>query len=100
MPNPAPQRLDKMPGACGRERDHVDDAVGPERRDLCAERPRPLLSIAIDRHRLHRRPGAVRLIRLGLPAADIDDVMPRFDQHWNEIRADMPAATDDDYSHF
>ncbi len=99
MPDLAPQGFGDLLRALEGERDHVDDGIGVERRDPRAERPRLVLGDAIRRDGLYIRPGSVRFIGLGLPAADIDDFVARLNQHRHQIGAHVTAASDNDDPH-
>ena len=65
-------------------------------RMLPAEGAGLLLGVAVERRpSAHRLPGGVRLVRLALAAADVDDLEAGLDQPRHQIGADMAAAADD-----
>src|SRR4051812_2653037 len=88
-----------MLSTCQRKTDHVDDNVRLERTNLRAEVAGLFGSRTVDGHRLHLLPGAIRLIRFALLAADIDHVKPRFHQPGHKISSHMAGATDYDNTH-
>jgi hypothetical protein len=91
----AAQRLDQMRGAGRREAYHVDDDVGLQLADFCAERAGLFLGIAVELDRANRLPGSVRAVRRALAAADVDHLESGLDEAGYEIGSDVAAATDD-----
>jgi hypothetical protein len=94
-----PQRLDKLAVAGFGETNQVDYDVGLEIADSRRKCARLILALTIRNHLLDSFPCSIGQVGLALPSRDVDDLVPFFDQHRDEISADVPAASDDDDSH-
>jgi len=70
MPHLPAQGVDQLSHARFGEADHVDDDIGPQITDFPAEGTGVLLSFAGQSNCAHEFPGAIRLIRQPLSAAD------------------------------
>jgi len=93
------QRPHQVLGAFQGEADHVDHDIGMQLDEAWPKRAGAILGLAVERDRPHLRPGGVRVVRLPLAPADIDHLMPRFDQARDQVRAYMTAAANDNDPH-
>jgi hypothetical protein len=93
------QRVDNLPGAAWLEADHIDHYVGLEIAHPSPKDPLGLLCHSIDCDLRHGTPGSVRLVRLSDSPTDRGDVVACFHQARNQIRADVPAAPNQDDMH-
>src|SRR5579863_9558786 len=98
MSHLAAQGFDQTPRARLGKTDHVDDDVRAKLSNFAAERPRLLLSLAIESDLAHEFPCAMRLIGLALAATDGNHLKTGADQPRRQISADMAAAADDHHA--
>ncbi|EIM95304.1 hypothetical protein WQE_39944 [Paraburkholderia hospita] len=88
-----------MPRAFDRKANHIDHGIGMKFFYLLPKRTGCLSSFAIYFEVLDGFPCTICLVGVALAATDDDDLVASLDQPWNEIRADVPAATDNCYAH-
>jgi hypothetical protein len=81
----APERLDQLARALGREADQVHHRVGGQGADLRGEVAGALGGGAVHRELPHRFPRGVRAVRLAPLPADGDDLVPGFRQARHQV---------------
>jgi hypothetical protein len=86
-----PQRVHELLRGCGREAEHVDDGVRPERGDPFAE----VRGLAVERDPLDPPPLGRRHVGLTLAAADRHHLVARPDQARDQVGPDVPGGADD-----